>query len=94
MCQEIGELDWEGGMIRTILVVICIFFLVTGCVTTNGNRQDADEKPILSGSIHEIDQWIDSIVPQLARKITKNPNLKGKAFTLAAWDVQKNTLKD
>lgn len=63
---------------------------IMGCVSTpSTEKKDQGQQ----ASIHEIDQWIDQLMPQLVRKVTKNPNLKGKAFTLAAWDVEKNTLK-
>ena len=76
-------------MIRWLVFLCMLTLIFFGCQTTPTNP------PVSTGSsVEKIDRWVNNdLLPELVKKIRKNPNLKGKAFTLAGWDAGKNSIK-
>ena len=81
-------------MIRWLVFLCMLPLIFFGCQTPTTPPPEA-LPPISGGSSGEkIVGWINNdLLPELVKKITKNPNLKGRAFTIAGWDVEKNSIK-
>jgi len=79
-------------MQRWFILLILILLSLLGCATTDTTDKDTSAKKV-STSISKIEKWVENdLLPLLVKKIKNNPNLKNKAFTIAAWDVEKNSI--
>ena len=81
-------------MIRWLVMLYILPLIFFGCKTPGTSPQGPSPQVSTGSSFEKIDRWIhNDLLPVLVKKITKNPNLKGKAFTIAGWDVEKNSIK-
>jgi len=81
-------------MIRWLVFLCMLPLIFFGCQTPSTQPPVSNPPVSTDSSVEKIDGWINNdLLPELVKRIKKNPNLKGKAFTLAGWDAEKNSIQ-